>query len=85
MSKNKWIRPVSFNKRNADDVARLKLIGQKSFSKFIKKLLDEEIERCAERKQPKQPTDDIEIKIGNRQFTSNNPNPPTFNPMLRGK
>ncbi|WP_416149443.1 hypothetical protein ACM26V_00135 [Salipaludibacillus sp. HK11] len=45
MSVNKWVRSISFNKTNEKDIARLKLIGKKSFSKFIKKLLDDEIKR----------------------------------------
>ena len=45
MSSNKWIRPISFNKNNAKDKERLDLIGRKSFSRYIKKLLDEEIKR----------------------------------------
>lgn len=42
---NKWVRSISFNKTNSQDIARLKLIGKKSFSRFIKRLLDEEIKR----------------------------------------
>lgn len=45
MSKNKWVRSISFNHTNEKDVKRLKLIGGKSFSRYIKKLLDEEIQR----------------------------------------
>ncbi|WP_017728467.1 hypothetical protein [Halalkalibacterium ligniniphilum] len=45
MSKNKWVRSISFNRTNPDDVARLRLIGKKSFSKYIKHLLDEELKR----------------------------------------
>lgn len=45
MSQNKWVRSISFNRTNSKDIARLKLIGKKSFSRFIKKLLDEEIKR----------------------------------------
>lgn len=45
MSKNKWVRSVSFNKNNPQDIARLKLIGKKQFSTFIKKLIDEELTR----------------------------------------
>ncbi|WP_144559530.1 hypothetical protein [Shouchella miscanthi] len=42
---NKWVRSISFNKTNKDDILRLQLIGKKSFSRFIKKLLDDEIKR----------------------------------------
>jgi hypothetical protein len=42
---SKWVRSISFNKKNQADKERLKLIGKKSFSKYIKKLLDEEIRR----------------------------------------
>jgi hypothetical protein len=45
MKNNKWVRSISFNKTNVKDQERLRLIGKKSFSRFIKKLLDEEIER----------------------------------------
>lgn len=45
MSENKWVRSISFNKKNPKDVERLKLIGKKSFSRYVKKLLDEEIKR----------------------------------------
>ncbi|WP_100406284.1 hypothetical protein [Bacillus solitudinis] len=42
---NKWVRSISFNRTNTDDIARLKLIGNKSFSRFVKSLLDAEIKR----------------------------------------
>ncbi|EKN67523.1 hypothetical protein P9E76_01335 [Schinkia azotoformans] len=45
MSANKWVRSISFNRTNPDDIKRLKYIGKKSFSKFVKKLIDEEIQR----------------------------------------
>ncbi|MED4354798.1 hypothetical protein P9265_21195 [Schinkia azotoformans] len=45
MSKNKWVRSISFNRTNPDDIKRLDLIGKKSFSQVIKKLIDEEIKR----------------------------------------
>ncbi|WP_096201872.1 hypothetical protein [Bacillus sp. FJAT-45350] len=45
MSENKWVRPVSFNKNNPKDQERLKLVGRKAFSTFVKKLIDEEIKR----------------------------------------
>lgn len=45
MSTNKWVRSISFNRTNPADVARLKFIGKKSFSKFVKKLIDEEIQK----------------------------------------
>ena len=45
MSKNKWVRSISFNRTNPDDIKRLKFIGKKSFSKFVKKLIDEEIQK----------------------------------------
>jgi hypothetical protein len=47
MSKNKWVRSISFNKANDKDINRLKLIGKKSFSRYIKKLLDDELQRQA--------------------------------------
>ena len=45
MSKNKWVRSISFNRTNPDDVRRLDFIGKKSFSRLVKKLIDEEIKR----------------------------------------
>jgi len=42
---HKWVRSVSFNKKDPQDIARLQLIGKKSYSRFIKRLLDEEIKR----------------------------------------
>lgn len=45
MSENKWVRSISFNKKNPQDIERLNLIGKKSFSRYVKKLLDEEIKR----------------------------------------
>lgn len=42
---NKQVRSVSFNKTNEKDALRQKFIGKKSFSKLIKKLLDEEMKR----------------------------------------
>ncbi|WP_100408431.1 hypothetical protein [Bacillus solitudinis] len=45
MSQNKWVRSISFNRMNEKDIARLSLIGKKSFSRFIKRLLDDEIKR----------------------------------------
>lgn len=45
MSRNKWVRSISFNKTNPDDVRRLELIGDSSFSKFVKNLIDRELER----------------------------------------
>jgi len=42
---NKWVRSISFNHKTPADIERLKLIGKRSFSKYIKRLLDEEIKR----------------------------------------
>jgi len=42
---NKWVRSISFNRKTPADIERLKLIGKKSFSRYVKKLLDEEIKR----------------------------------------
>lgn len=39
------MRSISFNSTNEQDILRMKLIGKKSFSKYIKRLLDEEIKR----------------------------------------
>lgn len=74
MSENKWVRSISFNRTNPRDLERLKLIGKKSFSRYIKKLLDEEIKR--QTKQPQQPK---EIQIsGPTKLTLK------ANPMLGG-
>lgn len=69
MSANQWVRSISFNHKNPDDIERLKLIGKKSFSRFVKKLLDEEIKR-----QSKVPPK--EIKVSGLTLKSN--------PMLGG-
>lgn len=42
---NKRVRSISFNSTNEADIKRMKLIGKKSFSRYIKKLLDDEIQR----------------------------------------
>lgn len=70
---NKWVRSISFNRTNSKDIARLKLIGKKSFSKYMKKLLDAEIERqkvTSIKKETPQPT---------RQPVKLKP----YNPMLK--
>ncbi|MBU9724108.1 MULTISPECIES: hypothetical protein [Bacillaceae] len=92
MSKNKWVRSISFNKTNEKDIARLKLIGKKSFSRFIKKLLDDEIIR----RQSEIPNDTTKIdtpQMKQRVIPNSKPKPirpqqqPTkpFNPMLGRK
>lgn len=50
MSKNKWVRSVSFNHTTPKDVERLKHIGKKSFSRYVKRLIDEDIKRKEETK-----------------------------------
>ena len=42
---NKRVRSISVNSNNEADIQRTKLIGKKSFSRYIKKLLDDEIKR----------------------------------------
>ncbi|MED1603601.1 hypothetical protein [Alkalihalophilus marmarensis] len=96
MSKNKWVRSISFNKKNEKDVERLKLIGKKSFSRFIKKLLDEEIIRTSDITRQRI-VEEVTIKVGTpqetkeikpvqvRQSLTPNPPPKTFNPMLKGR
>jgi len=42
---NKRVRSISFNSNNEADIQRTKLIGKKSFSRYVKKLLDDEIKR----------------------------------------
>ncbi|EKN68088.1 hypothetical protein P9E76_15545 [Schinkia azotoformans] len=82
MSKNKWVRSISFNHTNPDDIRRLDFIGKKSFSGVIKKLIDEEIKRKSS------------ITINSKSVVSNSsigtPQqkqqvvPQPYNPMLRG-
>lgn len=91
MSKNKWVRSISFNKTNEKDIARLKLIGKKSFSRFIKKLLDEEIKR--QNNIPTTPktneTPKMQQRVNPIPKPPNVPNKPRiakpkpYNPMLR--
>lgn len=77
MSDNKWVRSISFNKKNPQDIGRLNLIGKKSFSRYVKKLLDEEIKRQLYR------SNEIKV-IGPTKLTlKTEPNNPV-NPMLGG-
>lgn len=87
---NKWVRSISFNKTNKADILRLQLINKKSFSRFIKKLLDDEIKRKgllptdtseADTPQPERkvlPPKKVAAVTPLKQQT-----PPPFNPMLR--
>lgn len=84
---NKWVRSISFNRTNPQDIARLKLIGKKSFSRYIKKLLDEELKRTKVL-----PIDTTEIDTPQPQSRKKPPaitkpvtpnKPQVFNPMLR--
>lgn len=83
---NKWVRSISFNKTNAQDILRLKLIGKKSFSRFIKKLLDEEIKRTVVTNGPTK-TDTPQTQRQVIPPTTTKPitpkKPQVFNPMLR--
>ena len=95
MSSNKWVRSVSFNKTDDKDIARLKLIGKKSFSKYIKGLLDAEIKRhslvlpTTTNLGTPQPQQRVQPPKPERTVIPPKPQPiakPTFiNPMLRGK
>lgn len=77
MSANQWVRSISFNKKNLQDIERLNLIGKKSFSRYIKKLLDEEIKR-----QLYKPS---EIQVGGpTKLTLKTEPPKQVNPMLGG-
>jgi hypothetical protein len=40
---NRFSRPVAFNKKNERDQKRLKHIGRKAFSTYVKKLIDEDM------------------------------------------
>lgn len=85
---NKWVRSVSFNKKNEKDIERLKLIGKKSFSKYIKELLDAELKRktvtpptttktaTPQQQPPKKPVTTTKTVT---------PQVKVFNPMLRGR
>ena len=98
MSRNKWVRSISFNRTNSGDVARLKLIGKKSFSRYIKKLLDEEIKRQGlTNPTPLQATTTNKTdtpQVQERVLPNNGqqmvippqqPLPRPFNPMLQGR
>lgn len=77
MSENKWVRSISFNKKNPQDIERLKLIGKKSFSRYVKRLLDDEIKRQANKP--------IDIKVtGPTKLILKTEPPKAFNPMLGG-
>jgi hypothetical protein len=95
MSKNKWIRPVSFNYKNAKDQRRLKFIGKKSFATFVKKLIDEEMKRSesvishgnsekaqSQQQQPVIPPSNTKTVIPKRQQGLQG-KPKLMNPMLR--
>lgn len=100
MSKNKWVRTISFNRSNPNDQARLKLIGKKSFSRYIKHLLDEEIKRQNANSAntnyseiPKSTSNTTQTQSQQRVIPTANttpvipqPKPKVFtNPMLKGK
>jgi hypothetical protein len=77
MSDNKWVRSISFNKKNPQDIERLKLIGKKSFSRYVKRLLDDEIKRQSIK------PNDIQVAGPTRLILKSEP-PKTINPMLGG-
>lgn len=77
MSDNKWVRSISFNKKNPKDIERLKLIGKKSFSRYVKRLLDDEIKRQSIK------PNDIQV-AGPTRLTLKSEPPKTINPMLGG-
>lgn len=77
MSENKWVRSISFNRKNPQDIERLKLIGKKSFSRYLKKLMDEEIKRQASK------PSDIQITGPTKLILKTEPSK-TVNPMLGG-
>ena len=85
MSKNKWVRSISFNHTNPDDVARLRLIGKKSFSRYIKGLLDAEIKRqsalSTDPTKPATPQPPQRVIASERKQEVR----PVLNPMLRRK
>lgn len=88
MKKNQWMRSVSFNVNNPEDKKRLELIGRKSFSKFIKKLLDEEIKRQQKalvEPATSKPTPTPTTKVKMKPTTSETlvTKPKVFNPMLQ--
>lgn len=59
LSQNKTWKSVSFNKTKEEDVKRLKHIARKNFSKYIKKLIDEDIEKKVKQNQSENKTPDI--------------------------
>lgn len=77
MSENKWVRSISFNKKNPQDLERLKLIGKKSFSRYVKKLLDDEIKRQSNKPR------DIQVAGPTKLILKTDP-PKLVNPMLGG-
>ncbi|MEC1772307.1 hypothetical protein [Schinkia azotoformans] len=82
MSKNKWVRSISFNRTNPDDIKRLNFIGKKSFSRIVKKLIDEEIKRKSSitiNSQSVVPNNSIGKPQQKQQVV-----PQPYNPMLRG-
>lgn len=92
MSENKWVRSISFNRKNPQDIDRLKLIGKKSFSKYVKKLLDAELEKkevkpitTTKTDTPQQPQSIKPTAITKPVLPKKQSKPALINPMLRGK
>jgi len=89
---NKWVRSISFNRTNKDDILRLQLIGKKSFSRFIKQLLDDEIKRkgllptaTREVATPQPERKVLPNKRGEVVTPKKPQTPPPYNPMLRSQ
>jgi replication fork clamp-binding protein CrfC len=63
--KNRFSRPVAFNSENEQDQKRLKHIGRKAFSTYVKKLIDADMKAkgmAKEMREP-QPTDEAPKKL----------------------
>lgn len=50
----KIVKSVSFNAKNPDEAEMIKMFKRRSFSKYVKKLIRDDIKRQKEMEQPKQ-------------------------------
>lgn len=60
---NVRVKSVHFNTKKSDDELMLKAIGRKNFSRYVKKLIKEDIERKKGLQQPIKQSGGIEFKL----------------------
>lgn len=61
--KNRFSKPVAFNKRNEEDQKILKHVSRRNFSGYVKKLILEDIKRKEEKKAAVKSTKEDVVKI----------------------